>query len=603
MPSGKPKAGESLTDLFPDVAAQWHPTLNGDLTPVDFKYGSSKKVWWKCNKGPDHEWEATVSNRIGRRSGCPFCDGKRVSVTNSLTTCFPEVAEQWHPTKNQGLDPTQVVAGSHHKYWWKCDVAEDHEWELSPNHRTAGKKVYGCPFCDGKRVSSSNSLGSLFPDISMEWHPTKNGDLTSFDVVAGTEKKFWWKCDKGPDHEWIAMPASRTRRGDGCPACQGLQVSVTNSLISLNPKVASEWHPTKNGELKLEDVVAGSSKKVWWKCDVAEDHEWEAAIYDRALGNESGCLCCGGWKASVTNSVASLYPEVAKQWHPTKNGDVTPDQVVSGTPKRYWWKCDKGPDHEWQKGVVGRTQRGYGCPACAGYMVSVTNRLDLLYPELASQWHPTKNGELKPEDIVAGSTKRVWWKCDVADHHEWRALVNSRTRVGTGCPLCTLTPRSAQEMRIAHELSTVLDFDLELHKIRLAGRLRDVDICIENLNLVIEFDGSYWHRNRAEKDLMKCEMLEAEGWSVIRVRERPLNSIHKNDVMVEPLAPAKEVTDLVLQKITEVTGTKIPKLKEYLASDEPWREKEALIAIREYQAENARKKAERDAKRKQRKQK
>ena len=43
---------------------------------------------------------------------------------------------------------------------------------------------------------------------------------------------------------------------------------------------------------------------------------------------------------------------------------------------------------------------------------------------------------------------------------------------------------------------------------------------------------------------------------------------------------------------------KIPKLKEYLASDEPWREKEALVAIREYQAENARKKAERDAKRK-----
>ncbi|MDP6299416.1 MAG: hypothetical protein QF388_08390, partial [Acidimicrobiales bacterium] len=83
------------------------------------------------------------------------------------------------------------------------------------------------------------------------------------------------------------------------------------------------------------------------------------------------------------------------------------------------------------------------------------------------------------------------------------------------------------------------------------------------------------------------------------VRERPLDSIHKNDVMVETLAPVKEVADLVLQKIVEVTGVKIPKLKEYLASDEPWREKEALVAIREYQAENARKKAERDAKRKQ----
>ena len=60
----------------------------------------------------------------------------------------------------------------------------------------------------------------------------------------------------------------------------------------------------------------------------------------------------------------------------------------------------------------------------------------------------------------------------------------------------------------------------------------------------------------------------------------------------------ESLADLFLQKIIEVTGVKIPKLREYLASDEPWREKEALVAIREYQAENARKKAERDAKRK-----
>jgi hypothetical protein len=46
MPSGKPKAGESLADLFPDVASQWHPTLNGDLTPLDVSKGSDKHVWW-----------------------------------------------------------------------------------------------------------------------------------------------------------------------------------------------------------------------------------------------------------------------------------------------------------------------------------------------------------------------------------------------------------------------------------------------------------------------------------------------------------------------------------------------------------------------------
>ena len=81
--------------------------------------------------------------------------------------------------------------------------------------------------------------------------------------------------------------------------------------------------------------------------------------------------------------------------------------------------------------------------------------------------------------------------------------------------------------------------------------------------------------------------MEKASGQVIRVRERPLESIHKNDVMVDPFAPAKTVADLVFKKIVEVTGTKIPNLKKYLASDDPWREKEALKAIRAYQAERA----------------
>jgi G:T-mismatch repair DNA endonuclease (very short patch repair protein) len=146
-------------------------------------------------------------------------------------------------------------------------------------------------------------------------------------------------------------------------------------------------------------------------------------------------------------------------------------------------------------------------------------------------------------------------------------------------------------MRLAHELSALIDFDLEAHKVRFAGRLRDVDIVLDALKVVVEFDGAYWHRNKVDKDREKTALMEEAGWQVIRVRERPLDSIHVNDAMVEPLAPAKTVADLVLNKISKVTGTKIPRLDEYLASEGPWRETEALAAIRAYQAERAAKKA------------
>jgi very-short-patch-repair endonuclease len=219
------------------------------------------------------------------------------------------------------------------------------------------------------------------------------------------------------------------------------------------------------------------------------------------------------------------------------------------------------------------------------------------FPEIAAQWHPTNNGGLTPADVVAGSNKKIWWKCDVADDHEWQAVLSSRTAGGTGCPNCTLTPRSAQEMRLAHELSALLEFDLEAHKVPLGRRKVDVDILLENLQLVIEFDGGYWHRNKAEKDSAKTIKLEEAGWNVIRIREIPLDSIHVNDVMVKTLMPPKQLADLALTKIEEVTGTEIPGLDQYLASDLPRKEEAAKAAIRSYQAERAAKKAEHAAKR------
>ena len=73
MPQASP--GYNLAVLYPEIAEQWHPTKNGDLTPNDVTPGSHKKIWWICNEG--HEWDAAVSGRVGSKNrkgqGCPKC--------------------------------------------------------------------------------------------------------------------------------------------------------------------------------------------------------------------------------------------------------------------------------------------------------------------------------------------------------------------------------------------------------------------------------------------------------------------------------------------------------------------------------------------------
>ena len=85
-------------------------------------------------------------------------------------------------------------------------------------------------------------------------------------------------------------------------------------------------------------------------------------------------------------SLQETHPQVADQWHPDKNGGLTPDQIVAGSHKKAWWKCGESPDHEWNAVINSRTQRdGVGCPFCAGKKVSITNGLAILFPEVANQ--------------------------------------------------------------------------------------------------------------------------------------------------------------------------------------------------------------------------
>ena len=123
----KSKRFISLAEFNPDFVFEWHPTLNGDLTPQKISYGSSIKVWWICNKG--HIWYQSPNNRT-RGRGCPDC-GKalrsntrlknRILKDGSLAERNPDLSRQWNFLKNDGLTPYDVSLGSGKKVWWIWD--------------------------------------------------------------------------------------------------------------------------------------------------------------------------------------------------------------------------------------------------------------------------------------------------------------------------------------------------------------------------------------------------------------------------------------------------------------------------------------------------
>jgi predicted secreted protein len=270
-----------------------------------------------------------------------------------------------------------------------------------------------------------------YPDLVAQIDRKKNGRVAPETIAKSSKLRLFWRCPAGPDHVWEA-PVRRRTMGHGCPACQNLQISVTNNLAKLEPEIAEEWHPTKNGKLTPRDVVPGYYKAVWWKCPRGRDHVWRKTVCARVYGGR-GCPFCAGQRPSAGHNLAVDAPRVAKEWHPTKNGDLKPRDVTLGSRKAVWWKCPKGADHEWSSSVYIRKKGG--CPFCANMRISSTNSLAAVAPAVAAQWHPTKNGKLRPRDVIAGSNRRVWWKCPKAGDHEWPASIANRL-AGTTCPFC-----------------------------------------------------------------------------------------------------------------------------------------------------------------------
>jgi len=203
---------------------------------------------------------------------------------------------------------------------------------------------------------------------------------------------------------------------------------VCNKLAIGNFEVLREWDYEKNGDLRPENFLSGSNKKVWWRCRLG--HSWKTMIYDRTNGKN--CPYCAGIKVwPGYNDIAATHPGIAAQWDYGKNGRLRPEQFSIGSHKKFWWKCKYG--HSWEAAIYSRKTQG--CAVCAGKaVVKGVNDLQTVKPSLAKEWDYGKNGNLRPKNVTAGSNKKAWWKCALG--HSWETKIRTRASDGQNCPYC-----------------------------------------------------------------------------------------------------------------------------------------------------------------------
>lgn len=245
------------------------------------------------------------------------------------------------------------------------------------------------------------------------------------------------------------------------------------------------------------------------------------------------CSICRGYSADLTTSLAANCPDLAGEWHPTRNVTRTPYDVTPGSHHDVWWTCSECA-FEWRARISSRAKDGNGCRRCAGQEALPGDPVTLavahpdLYVELDAPGVAAMG--IEPLAVHVRSNRKLPWVCRDDSRHRWTTSPAARMN---GCvyPLCpSLGWSSAVERRLL-DLLTVRFPDAVGDA--AAGETRwtnsrghsiaaKCDVVIASLRLVVEYDGLRFHRdaNRRRCDNEKTRALLADGWSVVRIRER-----------------------------------------------------------------------------------
>lgn len=439
------KGKNDLATINPRLAKEWHPTKNHDLSPFDVTSGSGKKVWWLCPLG--HEYQATIRDRHSDNTQCSICNAKS-------QTSFPEQAILFYVKK---LYPDAI---SRYKEIFEHSMELDiyipsirlgiefdgAKWHNSVTQFNRERKKYAlCRAHNIRLIRVKENTESRWWGVAdliyyipkvrtyTKLEETINAILDSIDRTSN----MWTRTNPLCFHSSVRANLKKDRAD-----ILNYLSDIKNSLAEIRPDVVGCWDYHKNGNLSPRMFTVSSNQIVWWKCPNC-GHEWQCSINSMTRPGRYGCAECSKSRRGVSftkqvvkrvGSLAETMPNLAKEWHPIKNGTLSPSDISSGHFKTVWWLCPQC-GYEWKASPSNR-KKGSGCPCCSGRVPkSGVNDLATLHPELLKEWDYQKNTNLDPSQLLPGSGKKAWWKCSRCGH-EWETVIANRTK-GHGCPKCS----------------------------------------------------------------------------------------------------------------------------------------------------------------------
>lgn len=323
-----------------------------------------------------------------------------------------------------------------------------------------------------------------------------------------------WKCPYCKNI-WNYEVRKRISKGAECRTCFG-KTTLKNRFSVVFPKVAEEFHPTKNGDLTIDNLHGKSNIRVWWLGKECK-HEWQTSVNNRTSLKHNCPYCCNQKLETGVNDITIVAPKYAEEWDYDLN-EILPNQAFISTT-RYWWKCTIC-EHSWNNSVSARLSHNNNCPKCAKVELAQTlrnhsiNKFGSLLderPDIAIEWDYEKN-DLTPDLVSVESSHSVFWKCKKCNF-KWKTSVSCRVLGQSNCRTC-FGSKSFKEQEFIDFVRTCTNYEV-LNNDREIIKPKELDVIIPELKIAIEFNGNYWH---SDEKLLRNNGLTAEETHLIKVR-------------------------------------------------------------------------------------
>jgi len=403
---------------------------------------------------------------------------------------------------------------------------DDPDWKPNPKRRTEATTPGA--------AKTQNLLHKSDNDAVKWWDHDVNPESLWRTAKLMSRKEAAWICPKCGTKFTKPIYEMTQRLGLACPTCQAKwkrdyerkRKELSTKTVADIPHLMAIWaDPTPPDQVPVLDSG-------YYKFRCANGHQSTRRPYSQMGAECQYCKNAATRKANAEAATADptsarLSPEISSQWHPTRNGKTELAKVPPNSRTLRWWR-DPVCGHEWE--ATPRERDKYlrlRCPFCK----SILDSLAFHYPEIAAQWAPENplspwhvrpTGKLDFDPI---------WVCPNDPAHRWTASTHSRVN-GSTCPDCRETGKSRVE--IEHLAAARKLFGSAASGNRMTspafGRRGGwtVDILVTLVSghqIAIEYDGAYWHADKAGIDSDKSADLLAAGLTVVRLREAPLPAL------------------------------------------------------------------------------